>query len=85
MHKATYSLWLACPCLLGFLVRSMGPAEAAVLLELQFLRRVFLVLGGGIVSLLALGAGKGDDVSHCFFPLDDMEGRFMNRPCGFIR
>jgi hypothetical protein len=63
----------------------MGTAEAAVLLELQLLRRILLVLGSGIVSLLALGAGKGDDVSHCFIPLDDMLGRFMNRPYGFIR
>ena len=47
----------------------MGTAEAAVLLELQLLRRILLVLGGGIVSLLALGAGEGDDVSHCVLPL----------------
>jgi hypothetical protein len=45
----------------------MGTAEAAVLLELQLLRRVLLVLGGGIVALLTLGAGKGDDVSHYVF------------------
>jgi len=63
----------------------MGTAEAAILLELQLLRRVLLVLGGGIVSLLALGAGEGDDVSHCVLPLDDMQARLTNRPCGFIR
>jgi hypothetical protein len=47
----------------------MGAAEAAVFLELQLLRRILLVLGGGIVSLLALSAGKGDNVSHFFLPL----------------
>ena len=44
-------------------------AEAAVLFELQLCRGSLLVFGGGIVSLLALGTGKGDDVSHCVFLL----------------
>jgi hypothetical protein len=39
-------------------------AEAAVLVELKFLRGVLLVLGSGIVALFALGATKGDDVSR---------------------
>jgi len=47
----------------------MGMAETAVLLEFQFLRGILLVFCGGIVSLLALGAGKGDDVYHVFLPL----------------
>jgi hypothetical protein len=42
----------------------MGAAEAAVFLELQLLRCVFLVFCGCIVSLLALCAGKRDYVSH---------------------
>ena len=50
-------------------MRRVNTAEAAVLLELQLLRRAFLVLGGRIVSLLALGAGKGDDISHFTLPL----------------
>jgi len=45
----------------------MDAAKATVLLELQLLRRVFLVLGGRIISLLALGAGKRDYVSHDLF------------------
>jgi hypothetical protein len=47
----------------------MGTAEAAVFLELQLLRRVLLVLGRRVVSLLALRAGKGNDISHVIFPL----------------
>ena len=57
------------PKLLGFLVRSMDAAKPAVLLELQLLWCVFLVLGGRIISLLALGTGKRDYVSHCILPL----------------
>jgi len=51
-------------------MRSVGTAEAAKLLELQLLRGVFLVLGGRIIALLALGAGKRDDVSHFYLPLE---------------
>jgi hypothetical protein len=47
----------------------MGMTEAAILFELQLLRCVLFVLCGGIVSLLALSAGKGNDVSHVFLPL----------------
>jgi hypothetical protein len=39
-------------------------AETAVLVELKLLRGVLLVLGGRIVTLFALGATKGDDVSR---------------------
>jgi hypothetical protein len=42
----------------------VGAAEAAELLELQLLRRIFLVLGGRIIALFALGARKRDYVSH---------------------
>jgi hypothetical protein len=47
----------------------VGAAEAAKLLELQLLRRVFLVLGGRIIALFALGARKRNDVSHLSRPL----------------
>jgi hypothetical protein len=47
----------------------MLAAETAVLAELQLLRGVLLVLGGGIVPLFALGATKGDDVSRHVFVL----------------
>ena len=56
-------------CLLGFPMDRMGTAKPAVFLELKLLRRVLLILGGRIVSLLALGAGKRNDVSHCSLPL----------------
>ena len=57
------------PKLLGFLVRSMDAAKPAVLLELQLLWCVFLVLGGRIIALFALGARKRDNVSHLSRPL----------------
>jgi hypothetical protein len=47
----------------------MSPAETAVLLELQLLRRVLLVFSRGVVSLLALRAGERDYISHGIFPL----------------
>jgi hypothetical protein len=47
----------------------MGAAKAAKFLELQLLRRILFVLRRSIVSLLALGAGKGNDVSHFILPL----------------
>jgi len=56
------------PVLLAFLMRSVSPAEAAKLLELQLLRGVLFVLGGRIIALLALGAGKRDDISHVYLP-----------------
>jgi hypothetical protein len=46
----------------------MGAAKAAVLFELKLLRSIFLVLGCRIVPLLALGAGKSNDVSHWLNP-----------------
>jgi hypothetical protein len=52
----------------------MRLAEAAVFLELQLLRRVSLVLRCRVVSLLALGAGQGDDISHCGFPFSIRRG-----------
>jgi hypothetical protein len=57
------------PVLLAFLMRSVGATEAAKLLELQLLRGILLVFGGRIIALLALGAGKRDDVSHFYLPL----------------
>jgi hypothetical protein len=50
-------------------VRSVNPAEAAVFLELQLLGGGSFILGCRIVSLLALGTCKGDDVSHFKYPL----------------
>ena len=48
-------------------MRSVSPAEAAILFEFKLLRRGLLVLRSSIVSLLALGTCKGDDISHCKF------------------
>jgi hypothetical protein len=42
----------------------MFPTEATVLAELQLLRSILLVFRRRIVPLLALGAGKSDDISH---------------------
>jgi hypothetical protein len=67
--------WPHFPLLLAFLVWSVGAAEAAEFLELQLLRRVLLVFGGRIISLLALGAGKRDDVSHFYLPLQTIDRR----------
>jgi hypothetical protein len=53
--------------LFPFLVESVTAAEAAVLLELQFLRRLLLVLRRLVVPLLALAADQRDVVSH-FIP-----------------
>jgi hypothetical protein len=39
-------------------------AETAVLAELKLFGLGLFVLGGGVVTLLALGAGKGHNVSH---------------------
>jgi hypothetical protein len=39
-------------------------AEPAVFAEFQLGRLGFFVFGCGVVSLLALGAAKRDDVSH---------------------
>jgi len=42
----------------------MLAAEATVFAKLQLCRLGFLVFGCGVISLLALSAAKGDDVSH---------------------
>jgi len=47
----------------------MRTTEAAVFFELQLFRGRLFVFCGGIVSLLALGAGKSNDISHCVLPL----------------
>ena len=65
--------------LLALLVGSMGSAKPAVLLELQFARRVLLVLGRSVITLLALGARQGDYVSHFLFPLNE-PGRALSPP-----
>jgi hypothetical protein len=57
------------PVLLAFLMRSVAATEAAKLLELQLLRGILFVLGGRVIALLALGAGKRDYVSHLYLPL----------------
>jgi hypothetical protein len=45
-------------------MNGMPPAERTVFLELDLIGCCPLVLGGRIVSSLAVSAGKGDDVSH---------------------
>ena len=57
------------PGLFGFLVGCMLLTKAAVLAELELLRSRLLVLGGGVVALLALDTGKRNNVSHCILPL----------------
>jgi hypothetical protein len=46
---------------------SVLTAEPTILIELQFVRSIFLIFGGGIVPLLAFGAGEGDDITHSIF------------------
>jgi hypothetical protein len=48
------------PWLLGFLVLSMSIAKPAIFLERKLVGRSPLVLGGVIVTPLALRAGQGD-------------------------
>jgi len=48
-------------------MQSMHAATGAVFVELQALRIVLPVFGGGIVTLLALGAGKVDYTSGISF------------------
>jgi|APHig6443718053_1056840.scaffolds.fasta_scaffold477001_2 hypothetical protein len=43
----------------------MLTAESAVFAELQLFRLSFLILGCRVISLLALGAAKRNDISHC--------------------
>jgi len=46
-------------------VGGMLATKATIFAELQLLRSNLLILGCGVVSLLTLGASKGNDVSHC--------------------
>ena len=50
-------------------MRSMLPAEATVLVKLQFIRSISFILRCGVVPLLALGAGKSDNVTHSAYLL----------------
>ena len=50
--------------LTGFLVRRVLAAPPAVLPVLNAPGLLFLVLGGGVVAALALGALKSYDISH---------------------
>ena len=45
-------------------MRRVLPAEAAVLAELQPLRRLLLVLGRAVIAPLTVLARQRDDVSH---------------------
>ena len=58
--------------LFGLLVRRVSLAEPAILLELEPVRSPLLIFRGRVISLLALGAGKGDDVSHNAALFDDI-------------
>ena len=51
--------------LLRFLVKRMAPAEAAVFLELQFIRSLSFVLGRSVVALLTFSTTQSNNVSHC--------------------
>jgi len=50
--------------LLDFLVRLVLAALAAEFAHFQPFRRGLLVLGAGVISILALPALKGDDFPH---------------------
>jgi hypothetical protein len=50
--------------LFGFFMQGVGSAKAAVFFQLQLVRNSALVFCGGVVALLAVFAGKSDDVSH---------------------
>jgi hypothetical protein len=58
----------------------MLATEAAILVEFELTGCSFLVLGGCVVSLLALGARKGDDVSHWIIPLNVTIGADLTNP-----
>ncbi len=49
----------------------MSLAEPAILLELYPVRSLLLVFRGRVISLLALGTGESDNVSHSVALLDD--------------
>jgi len=48
----------------------MLPAETTVLVELQLIWSIPFVFCCGVVPLLALGAGKGDNVTHSAYLLN---------------
>ena len=50
--------------LLGLAMNRVFPTKSAILLELQFVWSVSLVLGRGVIALLALSAAKGHDIAH---------------------
>jgi hypothetical protein len=50
--------------LLRFFMRGVLPAEPAVLVEFQPIRRLLLVLGRAVVPPLALPARQLNDISH---------------------
>ena len=54
----------ALPCLLRFLVIGVLAARVAELGELETARGGLLVLGGGVVPVLANRALQGDDLAH---------------------
>jgi hypothetical protein len=39
-------------------------AKTAILFKLQFVRSILFILGGRVVALLALSAGKSHDIAH---------------------
>jgi len=43
------------------------PAPLAVLFEVKFVRILFLVLRGGVVLSLTIGACQNDNILHVFF------------------
>jgi hypothetical protein len=46
----------------------MLAAKPAILAEFQLVRGILFVLGAGVITLLALGAGKSDDIPHEIYP-----------------
>jgi len=50
--------------LLGFLVQGMRPTKRTVLLHFQLMRNGPFIFGRCIVALLALLAGKRNNISH---------------------
>ena len=52
------------PASLGFAMRSVLPTEPAVFAEFELVGRILLVFRRRVIALLALGAGKGNDIPH---------------------
>jgi hypothetical protein len=50
--------------LFGLLVKRMRPAEWAIFLKRQLIRRLTFILCGRIVSVFAALTGQCDDISH---------------------